>query len=298
MSDDRTRRRAVSSIAVFLILTAVLSAVFYPIAIRRFHEGRDESFIMLALMWCPGVAGLATRLLFQGNLRGHGLRWGRTRDQVVSYLIPLAYAIPVYVPVWIAGAFVLGAPVVDSFVQHHPGTGPWMAAAATVALSGTIGFLVSCLMTTGEELGWRGFLVPQMAAFLPFRSVALLSGAIWAAWHVPLIVFAGYRGAGPLWYSLTCFFVMVIAISLLLTWVRLKTGSIWPAVVLHGSHNQFIQGVFDAHTRATGFTVLWTGEFGAGLALAALGIGWIVMRRNAIADEVLPGPIQSVTLSK
>jgi uncharacterized protein len=48
---------------------------------------------------------------------------------------------------------------------------------------------------TGEEIGWRGFLVPELAKILPFSGVALVSGLIWASWHYPITAIV-YRDAG------------------------------------------------------------------------------------------------------
>jgi membrane protease YdiL (CAAX protease family) len=36
---------------------------------------------------------------------------------------------------------------------------------------------------------------------------------------------------------------MVIGSSVIATWFRLKTGSLWPATFLHASHNVFVQGI-------------------------------------------------------
>jgi membrane protease YdiL (CAAX protease family) len=98
----------------------------------------------------------------------------------------------------------------------------------------------------------------------------LISGAIWALWHYPLILFADYHGADRLWYSVACFTVMVLGISFPFAWMRLKSGSVWTGVLLHASHTLFVQAFFDAQTRRAHATDLWTTEFGAGLALTAL----------------------------
>lgn len=46
--------------------------------------------------------------------------------------------------------------------------------------------LTGVATAAGEEIGWRGFLVPELAKGLPFTAVALVSGIIWAAWHYPI----------------------------------------------------------------------------------------------------------------
>ncbi len=115
---------------------------------------------------------------------------------------------------------------------------------------------------------------------MPFGGVALTSGVIWSLWHYPLILLANYHGAGPAWYSLMCFTVMVIGISFLFAWMRLKSGSVWTGMFLHASHNIFIQSFFDPLTRPSLATKYLTTEFGAGLAIMAVVIAVIFYEKR------------------
>jgi hypothetical protein len=63
MSTEPWRR-----IVVFLVLTYALSSIFY----WKIIAGGMEALPVLGLMWCPGVAAIVTRLVFQRNLRGIG----------------------------------------------------------------------------------------------------------------------------------------------------------------------------------------------------------------------------------
>ena len=85
-------RRTRNSIIFYIALTAALSSIFYVLVIHRPSAGPSAGFLILGLMWCPGISCLLTRLAFQGNLRGLGLGWGRTKYQFASYWIPLAYS--------------------------------------------------------------------------------------------------------------------------------------------------------------------------------------------------------------
>ena len=60
----------------------------------------------------------------------------------------------------------------------------------------------------------------------------------------------------------------------------LKSGSLWIAVLLHASHNLFIQRVFDPLTTDTGLTRYVTGEFGAALAVISLVVAYIFWKRR------------------
>lgn len=241
--------------------------------------GTRGGLYVVALMWCPGVSALVTRLVFQHNVRGEGwaLRRASIRWAVIAYVLPLGYATVAYGLVWLAR---LG--VVD-FGRFR--INPWL-----FLVYGSFG---SLLTATGEELGWRGFLVPALARRMPFARVAAVSGAIWAAWHVPLIVFADYNGGTPAWYSVLCFAVMVVALGFPFAWLRLRSGSVWPAAILHASHNLFVQGFFDRVTVGTGPTKWLTGEFGAALALAVVATAWFFWRaRDSVA--ALPNGAHSI----
>jgi membrane protease YdiL (CAAX protease family) len=221
-------------------------------------------------MWSPGVAALGTRLLYQGTLRGEGWGWGRTRWNLLAGALPLGYAAAAYGLVGLTG---LGG--VDP--------GRFDANPATFL---SLGWITSLFLATGEELGWRGFLVPALVRSLPFGPTALVSGVIWLVWHLPLVLFADYNAGTPAWYAVLCFSVGVLSLSVLLAWLRLRSGSVWPAVILHGTHNLFIQGFFDRVTVSTGPTPWLTGEFGAVLALAIAGVAGIVWRARGSVDAV------------
>jgi uncharacterized protein len=275
-------RRAKISIVVYLLLTIAFSSIFYRLIIHQGSLGAHSGLFVFALMWSPGVSGLLTRLIFQGNLRGHGWGWGKWKYEFAGYWIPLVYAAVVYLPLWVAGYADFHGPALTRAAQmlRHPNLSAWAAVPGYFLLLGTIGMVSSCLSALGEELGWRGFLVPQLAKVMPFRGVAVTSGIIWALWHYPLILFANYNGAGPRWYSLGCFTVMVLGIAFLFAWMRLKSGSVWPCMLLHASHNIFIQAFFDPLTRATPLTNYTIGEFGAGLAIVAIILAFIFDRKK------------------
>ncbi len=258
-----------TQVATYLGIVLGTSAIFWWLIISGGSLAGHGGLYVLGLMWCPGVAGLTTRLAYQGNLKGHGWGWGGTRWQLLAYALPIAYAAAVYGIVWLTGT---GALDLSRF-----GT-PWLRFIF-------VGSALSCTSALGEELGWRGFLVPKLAEMTTFTRTALLSGAIWTLWHVPLILFADYNGGTPGWYSVACFAVMVVGISFAFAWLRLRSGSVWTGMLMHASHNLWIQGFFDRVTVDTGPTKWLIGEFGAGLALAAVVVALVFWRLR----DRLPG---------
>jgi membrane protease YdiL (CAAX protease family) len=110
--------------------------------------------------------------------------------------------------------------------------------------------------------------------------VTIVSGLIWAAWHVPLIAFADYNAGTNTYYAVACFAISVIAISLPMAWLRLRSDSVWPAALAHASHNLYIQDFFDKVTVDTGKTRWLTGEFGAALSITICITAWLFWRRR------------------
>ena len=73
---------------------------------------------------------------------------------------------------------------------------------------------------------------------------------------------------------------MLIAISFVFAWIRLKSGSLWTAALLHASHNLYIQDIFTPLTRNTGKTAWFIDEFGAVLPAVALAFAIYFWRRR------------------
>jgi membrane protease YdiL (CAAX protease family) len=282
----------------FVLLTLALSAVPYAVMISAGTMMVDGGSWVLAVMWCPGIAGMALQLIERRTLRGLGWGWGSTRHQAYAYLLPLAYAGAAYAIVWMTG---LGSfPETSRIVRGLEAFGfdasmsSASAAVLWLGIVGTFGFLQGCVSATGEEIGWRGYLVPHLAeAFGPTKAT-LITGMVWALWHFPAIFLLDYHGATPSWYSASMFFVMVLGISFAFTWLRLASGSLWSGAFLHASHNAFIQGYFDRVTGDTGATAWFIGEFGLALAVTGGLTGFLVWRSTMRAtSRSIPSAVPS-----
>jgi hypothetical protein len=144
-------------ITTFLLLTAGLSSIFHYLIISGGGlRATNISILVVALMWSPGVAAILTQLLFHRSVKGLGWKWGGTRFQFWSYLLPFAYATCVYIPVWITGLGELTEEVLSQAARRF-GLGALPAALTIVlvpVIAGTLGLLPNCLSALGEEIGW------------------------------------------------------------------------------------------------------------------------------------------------
>lgn len=80
--------------------------------------------------------------------------------------------------------------------------------------------------------------------------------------------FSNYNTGGPKWLALICFTVMIFACCFIFTWFRMKSDSLWTGVILHASHNLFIQAILTPLTIDNGKTMYYIDEFGIGLPIA------------------------------
>jgi membrane protease YdiL (CAAX protease family) len=274
------------AIPVYLLFTWALSSLFYFLIIKSAGTNAADGAYTSGLMWCPAVGALLTCRYLGRPIATLGWQWGQTRYQVISYLIPLGYAIVTYSIAWLTGIAGINPAQSAAAYSRFFGLGPLSRPVGVVLhllVVGTIGVIQNCATTLGEEIGWRGFLVPELAKRFSFTATAVLSGVIWALWHVPIIVFAGYN-AGTGWYGMAVVSANMILFCFVLTWLRLKSGSLWTAVILHASNNHFIQHFFDPMTAYKGVAKYVLGEFGIGFTLiVALLAAYFWKRRAEVA---------------
>jgi membrane protease YdiL (CAAX protease family) len=114
-------------------------------------------------------------------------------------------------------------------------------------------------------------------------------------WHYPLIVTRLYAANTNIIYQLLCFSVGIIGVATMLAWFRLRSGSVWPAVLFHAVHNTLIDSVFQNATFDTDITPYIGTEFGIGLALTGIVLFLIFWTRRAAVegDQTAPGKLES-----
>ncbi|MBC2735448.1 MAG: CPBP family intramembrane metalloprotease [Desulfobacteraceae bacterium] len=87
----------------------------------------------------------------------------------------------------------------------------------------------------GEEIGWRGFALPELQKRLGSLGGSIMVGILWALWHLPLFFTPGSNQYGdsliPYLYVLTCW-TIVMAL-----FVGKARGSILPGILIHESAN-------------------------------------------------------------
>lgn len=271
--------RARYRVTVYLAFLGIYSLVAYSASFSI-----QSNWTPLAVMASPGLAALSASLVTRRSLSEVGWRPGPLRFLLVGWLLPIGYATITYGTAWITGIGSIPSPL---FLQRaaltlglHNKT-PHEIVLYAFAYIALMGLLNPFALT--EELGWRGFLLPELNSWIGFRRAALVSGVVWAVWHWPVMLWGNYNVGTPLPYALLCLTAMVMMTAIVYAWVRLKSRSIWPCYLLHAAHNAMIQKFFDRITIESAYTKYFTTEFGIGLVVVTSLIAAFCWRR---AEEV------------
>lgn len=106
----------------------------------------------------------------------------------------------------------------------------WYVIAAATVFSVVLGG------QAGEEIGWRGYALPRLAARVGFARAGVFLGVIWAVWHLPIFFIPGADKYGQ---SFPVYLLQVTALSVAITWLYTHTnGSLLLVMLMHSAVNQ------------------------------------------------------------
>jgi uncharacterized protein len=264
------RNRVGWSVALYLAITFVATYSLWMYVIVVPHA----SWAIALGSFFPAVAAVATVVALKLPVAELGLRLPAARYLLAAWLVPIGWSLFAYAPAWLVPSF--GG--IANTLRHSPDA--WLVALSSAGLAITLGAAMGLPLTAGEEFGWNGFLLPNLAKLFGTRRALLLVGAIWALWHYPLILAGPFHGFGPLWYQLICFTLLSINSAVVYGYFRLASGSTWPSVIAAATSGVFIATFCDKITGVTPLQPWLTGEFGV-LLVVTTGIAAAWCWRNA-----------------
>jgi hypothetical protein len=236
----------------FLFIAFVWSWVWWFIGLHYIAGGLNDHnakpFIncLLAGIYGPTLSAVVTSLSFGGPAGLNALL-----KRILLWRAPwYVYLIIVFLPLVFAGSAI----GLYALFKGSPGKFD----AAGFAMIPVV--LVAAIKAgpLGEELGWRGFLLPEMQKRFPAIVSALIVGVIWFAWHIPLFfapIGTAVSGSPVTVESVTIFLVFVLCLSCIYTWMFNRAGgSALITLLIHFSINAgllmlFFPQLAGAHSR-------------------------------------------------
>lgn len=271
----RSASRRPLSLPLFFVLTFVISWLgTLPMIIDSWRPGQLP----------PGVALLQLLLFFGTALAALFVVWWNEGKAGIKTLLQRGL-------IWRVGwrwyAVVLLGPAVLFGSALHLTTwldGPTITLQPLPALLTTFGIsLLGYLLLNTEELAWRGYALPALLQrYTPWRA-SLLLGVLLGLFHLPLLMLKGGHPAG---YPLPWFLAMVLALTVLFTWLFLHTkGSILLAHLFHQSFNAWAETIpFFPRMTESLLPMMVTITLLGGLALL-LGWWWATHRVLVILNQ-------------
>jgi uncharacterized protein len=274
-------------------LTAYLAIAFgfswvmflLPLAFTSLGEQTVNMIRLIAFvlaMWGPGIAAIVVTLFVSkepfSTLALN--RFGKFWIYLAAWFVPpilAALAIPLSVLLGWA-EYDPEMTILQQMVAQMPagsGLTVEMLLIIQIAQGLILGPAINVFATMGEELGWRGFLLPKLLPLGQWKAI-LMSGVIWGVWHAPAILqghnYPGYEIAGVFMMILFC-----IAIGAVMSWLYLATKSTWAPAFGHASVNAW--GGLPLIFLVSGFNPLWGGTIAsfAGILVTAAFIAVLVV---------------------
>lgn len=227
---------------VFLILTFLWSWILWIIGLNYLSEGINQESIGKFLVFFfvgvygPTISGIITTLFFDG-LKG----LFELIKKLFIWKVPFKYYLYIiFLPIIFV---IIGMTLYSQFIGEIGGFDKMAyLSIPTILLTGLYAGPL------GEELGWRGFLLPEFQKKYSNLKSAIIIGFIWFVWHIPLwwAPFGTLVSGEPISIiPVIAYFIMLICLSIIITWLVINTqGSVLIAILFHLSINAGIVLLF------------------------------------------------------
>lgn len=270
-----------ASLFYFIVMALSLALVIF----FRLAAPKSE-IVVMANMLTPALATVI--MLYVLTSDGYkrkgpfslGLSRSGWRSWGLALLIPLVVLTITYGLVWLSGAASFLAPTGEGWFPD-------------LLINLLIALLILVPLDLGEEIGFRGYLLPRLRELGPKKAV-LISGFLHGTWHLPLIFSASfYLTEGNRLLTIPLFLMLLTAAGVMYGVLRLTTNSIWPSVILHAAFSAFLDVFATSTVARSPLTPYLVGESGVlTLAVTACVAVWFLQRwlnkRSANLDLVKP----------
>ncbi len=216
--------RIPGSVVKFFVLTyAVMWTCFITVAAAAIPARRPLGAVLVLLgAFAPSLVALGLTARAEGltgirTLLGRVLRW---RVAPRWYLFAVGY---------------LPAIKLTVALVHRVATGAWPRFGDEAWYVIPLAIALSTPVQAGEEIGWRGYALPRLAARFGLARASLLLGLIWACWHLPQFFIPEADTYGQ---SFLVYVLQVTALSVAMAWLYARTnGSLLLVMLLHAAVN-------------------------------------------------------------
>ncbi len=240
-------------IITFLLITFVVSYswIYIAYALKLDNEKISYLIVLITYMFIPAISAIITQYIYKGKIIAPlQINFKVSYWWLLAWFSPLiiallAYCVALFIPGIKYSAEMAG--MFEAYKNYLPQDKiPEMhkvianSSSLNILLMMSVGGLFAGLTANavaafGEELGWRGFLMSNLAP-LGFWKSSLLIGVIWGLWHTPLILH-GYNYPQHPKIGVFMMIAFCMFYTPLICYLRLKSKSVIAAAIMHGTIN-------------------------------------------------------------
>ena len=286
------------SIFWFLGITFAFSWIMFiiPLAFKSNPAVYQQMAVLFWAigMWGPGLAAIIVTIFIAkepfSSLRLN--RLGKFRYYLAAWFLP-----PLLVALTIVLSILIGTAQYDpdfttmqAIVEQSAQTGVEIPVTTLILIQFVQGLIlgpvINVFVTMGEELGWRGFLLPKMLPMGEWKAL-IWGGVIWGIWHAPVIL-QGHNYPEHPFLGVFLMIAFCIFLSIIIGWMYLRTRSPWSAAIAHGSLNAW--GGLAVVFLVPGFDTAFGGAIVSvtGFIILALFIGLLMFTKGLPVGMVEP----------
>ena len=254
------RNRIIRQIITFLSITFISSFLFAFLCPRSLMDPTSTTIGTTVYLFLPALSVLLTRAIEKESFTFRALWLESPNGMGTRYSLVGIFGVFIILLIGHGVFFLFNRPFLNTEgdFSHVRNTLVMTILVVPIALSG--------VTLMGEELGWRGYLLPKMVAVWGVVPATIAVGLIWACWHIPLLMLADQTGMvlyGGVFHSgwfqslITIYFPLCLSMSMMCSFVTLKSGNAFAAGCAHASYNAYISAfnAFINYEHISGFSV-------------------------------------------
>ncbi len=238
--------KSLKRLIIYLFLSFGLTFAWFALAIPKGKVWADlsaemQSFVALGMLF-PVIAHVLTRWIteegFAMSGKGSMMLGIDFKNRKWIYYLVAMFLPWIYVELANVIALCICPEMYDS--QYYLTLDIDKKFLMIFPLTAIVSSVVASFAAFGEEGGWRGYMMPKLMELMGRKKALLVGGIIWGLWHAPLTLgghnfgtdYPGFPYLGIFYMCLFC-----VMCGILLTFLTEKSGSVWPAAILHAVNN-------------------------------------------------------------
>lgn len=183
----------VGALLITLVLAGIIGGVGKTMGLNETIIGL---FVLMGAQLGPAISFLTMLTIFKHKKTSLSFKFGNLKFSILSIVIPIAL-----ISLSAEIITLLGKQYIESDIK------------GSLFIIFVITSLIGCF---GEEIGWRGYLLPLLSKKYSMFISSLLTGILWGAWHFTKTISYGV-------ISYLLFIPMIAAFGIIMGWIYFRT---------------------------------------------------------------------------